>query len=426
MYRGKLKFPRIFTRFVKRDTNDLSATHSYPLRIDAMARKDSPDPGAVSVVDDLLGRAIQRRASDVHFEPDEAALRVRFRLDGLLHDVDRLPVSMAENVVARLKVLAGLLTYRTDVPQEGSFAVSGSVPGARPVDVRVATFPTVRGERAAVRLLYAACQVNALDGLGLRPDMLAGLRNAAERPHGLILVTGPAGSGKSTTLYALARHILTVTPGRSVVSLEDPVEQRVAGMAQIQVSPHGELDYLRAMRSLLRQDVQVLLVGEIRDAETAHVVAQASLTGHLVMSTLHSGDPAEAIARLLEMGIAPYQVVGALSVVSAQRLLRTRCPTCGTGAAGDGGDEPVGPEPLNLISACATCAGTGYSGRTACGQIAVIDEPLRQAVLRRAPVGELRRLILESGPDLMADAQRLLGEGRTSRAEILRVLGSAD
>ncbi len=371
------------------------------------ARTDSPDYGAVSVVDDLLGRAIARRASDVHFEPDDGAMRVRYRLDGLLHDVDSLPVALAESVVARLKVLAGLLTYRTDVPQEGAFPASRLSSGSETsIDIRVATFPTVRGERAAVRFLYAGTQITSLDGLGLRSGLVASLRRAAEQPHGLILVTGPAGSGKSTTLYALARHILAASPGRSVVSLEDPVEHRVSHMAQIQVSPHGELDYLRAMRSLLRQDVQVLLVGEIRDAQTAHVVVEASLTGHLIMSTMHSGDPAEAIARLLEMGIAPYQLVSALSVVSSQRLLRMICTVC-----------------RNADDACEACSGTGYRGRTACGQIAEITPALRQAVLDRSSAGDLRKLIAKDSPDLLEEASRLLGDERTTRDEVLRVFG---
>lgn len=372
------------------------------------AKKDSPEVGAVAVVADLLRRAIAQRASDVHFEPQDDGVRVRYRLDGLLRDADLIPRSMAESLVARLKVLAGLLTYRTDVPQEGSFAAAELAPSdGSPIDVRVATFPTVRGERAAVRFLYTGAEITGLDGLGLRTDTVARLREAVLRPHGLILVTGPAGSGKSTTLYALARHLLTTTPGRSVVSLEDPVEQRVAGMAQIQVSPHGELDYLRAMRSLLRQDVQVLLVGEIRDAETAHVVVQAALTGHLIMSTMHSGDPAEAIARLLEMGIAPYQLVSSLSAVASQRLLRVLCGACG--GKGEG---------------CRDCAGTGYRGRTACGQLAALTEPLRQAVLARASTSDLRKVIRKTGPDLLADAHRLLNEGRTTREEILRVFGA--
>lgn len=359
----------------------------------------------VSLVEQWLARAISRGASDVHFEPGDRELRVRYRLDGMLQDVDRLPVELAPNVIARLKVLAGLLTYRMDIPQEGAFPSTTLPDAGAPLDMRVATFPSVRGERAVVRLLYDKAFEAGLDGLGLNDPVVAALREAVEQPQGLILVTGPAGSGKSTTLYALARHVMKHTSGRSVVSLEDPVEQRIDGMAQIQISPYGELDYVRAMRSLLRQDVEVLLVGEIRDAPTAHLVVEASLTGHLIMSTLHSGDPAEAIVRLLEMGIAPYQLVGALRVVCTQRLLRTVCPACG------GRGE------------CKTCLQTGYQGRTACAQLTVIDEALREAILQHQPAGVLRRMILERGPDLVADARRLMEEGRTTQAEVLRVLG---
>ncbi len=382
------------------------------------------DDGVVDLVDGLLARAVARQASDVHFEPFERGMRVRYRVDGVLHDADELPASLAENVVARLKVLGGLLTYRTDVPQEGAFVAKGRLAerlGA--IDVRVATFPTVRGERAAVRFLYRVGQVSGLADLGLPSPLVGALRTAVERPQGLILVTGPAGSGKSTTLYALARHILAAQPGRSVVSLEDPVEQRVDGMAQIQISPHGELNYARAMRSLLRQDVQVLLVGEIRDAETAHVVIEAALTGHLIMSTMHSGDPAETIARLLEMGIAPYQVVSALSVCCAQRLLRTVCSDCG-GPRVEGAGEDEGE--AGLADVCNSCAGTGYRGRTACGQLVVMDEALRQAVLARRPVGELRGLISAVACDVAVDAQRLVQAGRTTREEVRRVLGIDD
>jgi type II secretory ATPase GspE/PulE/Tfp pilus assembly ATPase PilB-like protein len=249
---------------------------------------------------------------------------------------------------------------------------------------------------------------SGLDELGLAAEMVRELRKAVAMPHGLILVTGPAGSGKSTTLYALAKHILALTPGRSVVSLEDPVEQRLAGMAQIQINPYGELNYARAMRSLLRQDVQVLLVGEVRDAETAHLVVEAALTGHLIMSTMHSGDPAEAIVRLLEMGIAPYQLVGALSAVCAQRLVRTLCEKC--------------RNDNNAKKTCEPCAGTGYRGRTACGQIALLEEDLRQAILAHAPTNQLRTLI-DRRPDLSSDAQRLIAAGKTTREEVQQVLG---
>jgi type II secretory ATPase GspE/PulE/Tfp pilus assembly ATPase PilB-like protein len=220
----------------------------------------------------------------------------------------------------------------------------------------------------------------------------------------MIICTGPAGSGKSTTLYAIARHILESSPHRSVVSLEDPVEQKVEGLTQIQVQPHGELNYVRALRSLLRQDVQVLLVGEIRDAETARVAIEAALTGHLVLTTMHSGDPAEALVRLMEMGAAPYQIVSAVTVVLAQRLLRKLCNEC-RGAGCDG------------------CV-HGYSGRTACGQMAIIDEGLRALVLERVAASRLRRYLAEAGPDLNRDAQRKVDAKITDRSEVLRVLGA--
>lgn len=374
--------------------------------------KPTPPSDAVRVVDALLTRAIQRQASDVHFEPLEDGLIVRFRLDGLLHEVDRFPAELSLSIIARLKVLAGLLTYRLDIPQEGAFSVQKSELGSsHSLDIRISTFPTVRGERAVARLLYQISPVAELEALGLSHRVVSELQSAGNQPSGLILLTGPSGSGKTTTLYAIARHILTTTPGRSVVSLEDPVEQRVAGMTQIQITPHGELDYPRAMRSMLRQDVEVLLVGEIRDAQTAHIVIEAALTGHLILSTLHSGDPGEAIVRLLEMGIAPYQLVGALSVVCSQRLLRRRCMRCR-----DAGDE----------SACTNCAGTGYLGRTACGQIAVVKDTLRDQIISQAPVCQLRRVIDASCPSLIEQASDLVAQGETTAEEARRVLGTVN
>lgn len=375
----------------------------------------------VRLVDDLLTRAIRERVSDVHFEPTDAHVLVRYRLDGLLHDVEQLPSHLAENIIARLKVLAGLLTYRVDIPQEGSFKSSclkdgqGSGTALPGLDLRVATFPTIRGERAVVRLLYSTEGVKTLDDLGLSRAALESLRHATERPAGMILVTGPAGSGKSTTLYALVRRMLTTMPGRSVVALEDPVEQRVDGLTQIQIAPHGELDYARAMRSLLRQDPQVLLVGEVRDAKTADIVVEAALTGHLLLTTMHSGDPAEAVVRLLEMGIPPYQLVSVLSVVCTQRLLRTLCTDCRR--ATNQQAEPF------VHTGCELCHASGYRGRTACGELLTLDEPIRQAVLAQAAADELRQLSRKQGSSLADDAARLVRDGKTDITEAQRVIG---
>jgi general secretion pathway protein E len=371
----------------------------------------------IRLVDGLLIRAVTQRASDAHFEPTEKGLLVRFRLDGVLHDVERLPAGISENVVARLKVMAGLLTYRIDIPQEGSLP-SASVGGSSaldPLDMRVATFPTIRGERAVVRLLYSGEGIGDLDRLGIASPAVTALRSLAEQPSGMLIVTGPAGSGKSTTLYAIARHILRVTPGRSVVALEDPVEQRVEGMTQIQISPHGELDYPTAMRSLLRQDPQVLLVGEVRDARTAGVILEAALTGHLLLTTMHSGDPAEAVVRLLEMGIPPYQLVSTLSAVCSQRLVRKLCLQCRrtTGRA----DEPF------ARGACDACHQTGYHGRTACAELFLLNEAARTAVLSSATAGSLREIATRQGPGLLQDAARLVREGQTDAEEVRRVIG---
>jgi type II secretory ATPase GspE/PulE/Tfp pilus assembly ATPase PilB-like protein len=373
-----------------------------------MARSvTQPDDTTVRLVGDLLAAARSRGASDLHFDPDENGLRVRVRVDGLLEDVERVPADLGDNVIGRLKVLGGLLTYRVDIPQEGAFALS-ALQGMAAGDARLATFPTIRGERAVVRMLIGQDQAGTrqLSELGFTSAMRGVLESAAQRAHGLVLITGPAGSGKSTTLYALARHSLVAAPGRSVVSLEDPVEQRVPGLTQIQIQPHGELDYVRAMRSLLRQDVEALLIGEIRDAQTAHVVIEAAMTGHLLMSTLHSGDPAEALARLLEMGLPAYQVVGAVTLIVAQRLVRTVCSSC----QGQG---------------CLECSASGYRGRTVIAQTVTLDDSLRAAVLRQAPLAELRRVIAERGADLAADGLRLVHSGRTTRDEIQRVLGAA-
>ncbi len=372
----------------------------------------------VGIVSGLLADAIRRRASDVHFEPTDRHMLVRFRLDGLLHDVEQLPHEIAENVIARLKVMAGLLTYRVDIPQEGSLSTEGIASeqeGVSAIDLRVATFPTIRGERAVVRVLYSGAGVSELADLGLSPQTVERVREAAAAGAGMILVTGPAGSGKSTTLYALARYIREITPGRSVVALEDPVEQRVDGMTQIQIAPHGELNYPRALRSLLRQDPEVLLIGEVRDAHTAGVIVEASLTGHLVMTTMHSGDPAEAVVRLLEMGVPPYQLVSTLNLVCTQRLVRRLCLDCRhqTGRP---------DEPYEHVG-CDACYQTGYRGRVACGQTLVLDEDVRSAVVRQVGASELRTIAAEQAPTLLQDAERLVRDGLTDLSEVRRIIG---
>ncbi len=355
--------------------------------------------GVVDLIDGLLARGLEAGASDLHFEPLDDRMIVRIRVDGRLRDFEELPIGLADNVVARLKVLAGLLTYRVDVPQEGGvrWVGPGSADDAPGTDLRIATFPTVRGERAIVRVFRARSPVETLDQLGLTDDQVVALRQATLLPCGLIPVTGPAGSGKTTTLYAMVRHIVRTTPERSVVTLEDPVEQRIDRVAQIQINPYGELTYERCLRSLLRQDPQIILLGEIRDARTAAIAVEASLTGHLILTTMHSGDPAEAIVRLLEMGVPAYQVVSSVSVVCSQRLLRRRIAA---------GESP-------------------YAGRVACAQVVRIDEGLRELILTHPSASRLRQAIDRQGPDLYAWARALAEQGVTDMEEVHRVLGDA-
>jgi general secretion pathway protein E len=361
--------------------------------------------GVVELVNDLIRRAVAARASDVHFEPGADELRVRFRVDALLQDVETLPTAIAPNVVARLKVMAGLLTYRSDIPQEGSIAPDSAI---APFDIRVATFPTIRGERVVLRLLAQNVRLRALAELGHDAALLAQLKRLLCLPQGLLIVCGPAGNGKTTTLCAMLQEILAARPGLSVLAVEDPVEIRLDGVTQIEVAPERGLTYAVALRSLLRQDPQVLMIGEVRDAETARLVVEAALTGHLLLTSMHSGSPGEALVRLREMGIPPYQLTSTVRAILAQRLVRTVCAAC---AAGSPRRE------------CPHCLGTGYAGRSAIGHLVEMSPALRQAVLDGADVVALSRP--ENSPgSLSADAERLVAAGRTTPEEVRRVLGA--
>ena len=375
----------------------------------------TPQPhDAVSLVDDLLDQAVAAGASDIHFERTGGTLLVRFRLDGVLKTVETLPGAIAENVVARLKVLAGLLTYRNDIPQEGRLEhrERGT---ARVIDRRLAVFPTIDGQRAVVRLFCEEPALADLGQLGFSPAQLADLQAIAAAPSGLLLLTGPAGSGKSTTLAAVLRYVQRRTPGRSILTLEDPVERRLEGIPQVQIAPHGSMTFPTALRSLLRQDPEVLMIGEIRDAETAGIVIEAALTGHLLLSTMHSGSPSGALLRLLEMGVEPYQITSSVSAVVNQRLVRTLCRDCRRLSATTELYEPVG---------CERCLGTGFKGRALIAEMVRLTPPLRKAILAKADLEQLDRLLVEAGhQDLRAGAQRLVREGMTTPDEVRQVAG---
>lgn len=358
-------------------------------------------------------------ASDLHLQPTAAGLALSWRLDGVLHPLGEFSRGASSDVIARLKVLAGLLTYKSDVPQEGR------IPAADDCEMRVSTFPTLHGERAAVRLFAAERQFLHVDDLGLPSEIAANLSRLLQETSGAILATGPAGSGKSTTVYACLRDIAREAEGRrSLVSLEDPIEVAVPGVSQSQVHETAGFDLPTGLRSLMRQDPEVILVGEIRDPATAATVFQASLTGHLVLSTLHAGSAARGVARLVDMGIEPYLVRSGLRTILSQRLVRRLC-SCAIPAADASQLLGLPVSGAQARAGCGQCRQTGYRGRVVLAeQLPPLAGALGRGVLDRLDAVELERLALAAGMvPLLARGCAAVSAGQTDPAEIRRVLG---
>ncbi|HUG92765.1 MAG TPA: GspE/PulE family protein [Planctomycetaceae bacterium] len=379
------------------------------------------EPASVpELVGAILNAARDIRASDVHLVPAEDGLHMSWRLDGVLLPVAQFDRRLAGNIVSRLKVLAELLTYKTDVPQEGRIRQAESG-----VETRVSTFPTLFGEKAVVRLFVASGQYRTLDELGLPHDIETVLRQLLDETGGVILVTGPAGSGKTTTLYACLRELAgREQHPRSLVTLEDPVEAVLPGVAQSPIRPAAGFDYQTGLRSLLRQDPDAIMVGEIRDRPTAEIVFQAALTGHLVLTTFHAGSAAEAVGRLLDMGIEPYQLRSGILAVINQRLVRRLCD-CAKPSADPADRLGLDVERLRLPAGCENCSGTGYRERIVLAEMLRPDAAgLGPAILSRGSSQEVERLAVESG---MISRHRRAADaveaGQTSPAEVRRVLG---
>ncbi len=389
-----------------------------------LAKLDPKSPRhAVEVVDLILAESRASGASDVHLQPSPEGLVMRWRVDGVLQGVGTLAPSVASNVVARLKVMAELLTYKTDVPQEGRVrGTSGEG------EVRVSTFPTLHGEKAVVRLFAAAGRLLRLDDLGLPEEVRATLARLLAETSGAVVISGPAGSGKTTTVYACLRELAESTAGqRSLVTLEDPIEGSVPGVSQSQVNLAAGFDLATGLRSLMRQDPEVIVVGEIRDRPTAEIAVHASLTGHLLLTTFHAGSAAGAIGRLLDMGIEPYLVRSALLAVGSQRLVRTLCD-CAKWSDDPRGRLGLSVDRYRVSVGCEACQGTGYRGRMVLAEM-LEPEPagLGPAILARADVRRLEALAAEAGMVGRWDrARRAVAEGRTSPAEIRRVCGFSD
>ncbi len=385
---------------------------------------DSPDEAPViRFVHSVLFRAIRERSSDIHFEPYEKELVVRNRVDGILYPMVTAPRKWHAPAVSRVKVMAGLDIAERRLPQDGRIRIRL---GGKEIDIRVSTVPTSFGERAVLRILDRTHILLGLTDLGLADSDLASLERFLARSNGILLVTGPTGSGKTTTLYAALRRLDSGT--KNIITIEDPVEYQIRGIGQIQVNPKIQLTFAGGLRSILRQDPDIIMVGEIRDAETAEIAIQASLTGHLVLSTLHTNDSASAVTRLVDMGIEPFLVASSLSGVIAQRLVRRLCPECkvpyepGAGESRSIGLSASPSVPFYRPAGCAKCLNTGYAGRTGLYEILPADEAIRSMILTRADADGIRALAVSRGMrTILAAGAEKVAEGVTSVEEVLRV-----
>ncbi|THD60653.1 GspE/PulE family protein [Phenylobacterium sp.] len=386
------------------------------------------DAPAIRAINRLIARAVEERASDIHLEAAEDSLTVRFRVDGEMHNLEAFPAAMRAPIVSRIKVMAGLNIAERRAPQDGRLrlAVRG-----HDIDLRVATSPTINGESVVLRLLDRTKLTLDFTALGFDGEVLAKLRETLARPNGVVLVTGPTGSGKTTTLYAALNELNT--PQRKILTIEDPIEYRLAGVNQMQVNPAIGLNFAAALRSFLRQDPDVMMVGEVRDLETARVAVQAALTGHMILSTLHTNSAASSVTRLLDMGIEPFLITSTLNAVLAQRLVRRLCESCREPYAPiapietrteDGEVRRIEIDRLYHPKGCPACGGTGFHGRVALVELLVMDAEIARLVLDRAEAREIAAAALAgSMRSMLSDGVMKAWAGITTLEEVLRVTG---
>ena len=380
-------------------------TNSVALPDDDTKDVTVPDT-VIELVDQLIRRASREGASDIHFEPFEDTLRVRFRLHGTLRNVEELARGQSRAVISRLKILGGLDIAEHRVPQDGRirFAQNGSA-----IDIRLSVLPTDFGEKAVLRILDKSALRLELNSLGMTSDQMNVFKRNLNRSKGIILVTGPTGAGKTTTLYSGLNYLRS--PKVNITTIEDPIEYNLEGINQTQIKPQIGLDFAHVLRSVLRQDPNIIMVGEIRDSETLDIAIRSALTGHLVLSTLHTNDSVSTVSRLLDLGAEPGLLADALRLIVAQRLVKTLCPLCKVETQ-DGGFRATG---------CKSCAGSGYSGRTALFEFLEVDRQLAQAIESRATASSLWNMVSARGTRLLKDeAERRAVTGVANRQDALR------
>ncbi len=403
------------------DLGELLDDHAEVEDLSSMEASIEEAP-VVKLVNTIITRAINERASDIHIEPGEKNLRVRFRIDGVLHEAMSTPRTITNAMVSRLKIMADINIAERRIPQDGR--ISLKVQGKQ-IDLRVATLPSVYGEKVVLRILDRSSILLELSDLGFSEGNLARYESSYTKPYGAILVTGPTGSGKSTTLYATL-NVLN-RPEVNIITTEDPVEYRLAGITQVQVNRKAGLTFASALRSILRADPDIALIGEIRDRETAQIAIEAALTGHLVLSTLHTNDASSSIGRLIEMDVEPYLVASSIDAVLAQRLARRLCEKCLVSGAPDAERFEIAslevPKEIYLPVGCPSCANTGYRGRMAIHEVLLVSEDIQRMAVERRPSDEIQKMAVEQGMQtLWQDGLAKVASGLTSMEEIMRVV----
>lgn len=414
----------------KKDARQIGGDRGIKSAIESELAGDVSKISIIKLVDLLMEYGYFSRASDIHIEPESSRIRVRVRIDGVMHDAFVFPKELQSEIITRIKVLSGLRTDEHQAAQDGRF--KAPVHDVGYVDVRVSIAPTYYGENAVMRILAEQAQTFTLEALGFKGAELTKIQRAIKKPYGMILATGPTGSGKTTTLYTIIKQLNT--PEVAIITIEDPIEYSIEGIDQIQVNPRTGITFASGLRSILRQDPNIVMVGEIRDEETAAIAVNAALTGHLLLSTLHTNNAATALPRLIDMKVEPFLIASTVNVVIGQRLLRRICDDCKQEVEITNEElatikQVVRPELLSSRGkffkgkGCVKCDDSGYKGRIGVHEVLEVDDEIREAIMRRANTAEIQKIAIKNGMQpMLEDAFQKASAGETTIEEIVRVV----